>query len=156
MRRTIASVLIISMLTMIWGPAAYAQEIGGAGKDKTSDTTEELTPPTLGEDATWMTCDMRGKSDGRKQSTGGSTVGGLFGGLLLGLIGTGIAVLAQTKSDPPADYMLQLDGQSDECKYAYIEAFRDANHSKKKSSALTGGLIGTVVIVSIILATSGE
>jgi hypothetical protein len=101
-----------------------------------------------------MLCHQKGKVDGGKVSSGGSGVAGFAGGVLLGLIGTGLVVLIQSDSDPKAENMVALEGE--ECKYAYIEAFQDKSLSKKRKSALIGGLIGTAILVMVVVASSGD
>jgi hypothetical protein len=99
-------------------------------------------------------CKMQGKSDGKTIKTGGSFAGGFAGGVLLGLIGTGIAVLAQSKPEPPIDKVMAMP--ADTCRTIYTEAYKSAGKGKKQSSALVGGLVGTAIIVTVILATSSS
>lgn len=154
MRRLISVTLIFSLMTMFCSSALFAQEIGGSAPPPESvpnEQSEAMENPEAGK--SWMTCHASGKEDARSMGTAGSTAGGLAGGLLLGLIGAGIAVLAQSKSDPPAENLMQIQGESEECRYTYLEAFRQESQSKKRSAALTGGLIGTAIVVAIYLAT---
>jgi hypothetical protein len=89
---------------------------------------------------------QEGQTRWRADWNGGATAGGLIGGVLLGLIGTGVAVLAQSKPEPPIENLLAIEETSDDCQYAYIEAFNQVSLSKKRKAALQGGLIGTAVI----------
>jgi hypothetical protein len=101
-----------------------------------------------------MKCHQMGKADASKLGTSGSFVGGLVGGLFLGLIGTGIAVLAQGQPEPPEASLQALERE--ECQYAYTEAYESKGRSKKRTSALTGGLIGTAVLVVIVVAAGSS
>ena len=154
MRRIFGFAVIFCMVFSFSGPALadIAQnEIGGGEEDqKTAD------PPLTSEVPadSWMKCHQMGKLDGGNISTGGSAAAGVAGGILLGLIGTGLVVLLQSDSDPSILSMGNLEG--DECRYAYIEAYQNESASKKRKSALIGGLIGTAVLVLIVVASSGS
>ncbi len=102
----------------------------------------------------WAQCHETGSRDGANVSSGGSLAGGLVCGLLGGLIGTGIAYVAQSAPEPP---MLSALTVSDgDCRYAYADAYKRAGKSKKQSAALTGGLVGTAVVVALLLSSSTE
>ena len=158
MIRLIGSVLVFCMVFSYSGPALaevvldFDQgEVGGVQEEPDLPTSGEKI---LGDDENWMMCHQQGKIDGGNISTAGSTVAGVAGGVILGLIGTGIVVLLQSKSDPPQSSLQALEG--DQCQYAYIEAFKDKSVSKKRTSALIGGLIGTAVFVIIYVSASGD
>jgi len=144
MRRVVSLLVVVALLTLYISPAV-------ADVDDTVDPTTEQTSAQP-DDESYMSCHSRGKLDASATSTGGSFVGGFCGGVLLGLIGAAIVVVAQSEPDPPALVMLEL--QTDECRYAYLEAYHSAGKSKKQTSALLGGLVGTAVIVTILLSSS--
>jgi hypothetical protein len=126
------------------------QEIGGGyqEKEEVAESEKTFSPDS----DSWMSCHQLGKQDGENISTGGSVAAGLAGGVLLGLIGTGLVVLLQSDSEPSQLAMNNLEG--DDCRYAYIEAYENKSLSKKRSSALIGGLIGTALFVAVYLSTS--
>jgi len=97
-------------------------------------------------------CDQLGRSHAQNLSTGGSTTGGFFGGVFLGLIGTGIAVLAQSTPEPTAAQLSRF--KSEDCRYAYIQGFKSKGKGKKQMSALKGGLLGTAVFIVIYAAAN--
>jgi hypothetical protein len=150
MRKPLSVILIVSMLMMSFTPAVFAQEIGGTDPEDTTEISEDLLT-----DGSWMTCHKQGEDDAQARSTSGSTIAGFASGFLLGLIGTGIVVLAQSKSEPSDSVMMSLEEASEECQYAYTQAFEDESIKMKRKSALTGGLIGTAVLVAIYLAAEG-
>lgn len=128
------------------------QEIGGNEQEEPNPT--EAPADLDRESESWMVCHQKGKVDGGNVSSGGSGVAGFAGGVLLGLIGTGLVVLLQGDSDPKAETMVSLEG--DDCKYAYIEAYQNQSLSKKRKSALIGGLIGTAILVALVVSSSGD
>lgn len=86
-------------------------------------------------------------------STGGSAAGGFLGGIVLGLIGTGIAVVVQ--SEPTPSYTLLPDGDSD-CKFAFTQGYGEVGKSRKRSAALVGGLAGTLILVVVLVAANSD
>lgn len=97
-----------------------------------------------------------GTSEAEGVGTGGYFAGGLAGGLLLGLIGTGIvyAVAAGSAVDLESSAQARIADES----AVYQQGFRDAYtrkvKSKRKQSALVGGLLGTATWVVILLSAS--
>ena len=105
-----------------------------------SEEEEEVKPAEKQES---FDCYLEGKTKGNEISTGGSGVGGFAGGILLGLIGTGIAVLVQSKPDVPDDIL----PEDPDCRAAFETGYQDKGRSKKRTAALTGGILGTMVFV---------
>jgi hypothetical protein len=116
--------------------------------------TTGTTPATESSKPDVNDCIESGRNDGRHADTGGSFVGGLFGGLLLGVIGTGIAYVAQGEPDPPTTARYAKQGA--ECRMAYSDAFGEQGKKRKRSAALTGGLLGTAVWIVVIAAASSS
>ncbi len=104
----------------------------------------------------YLLCRDRGRAEANSVvASGGSFAGGFFGGLFLGLIGTVIAVVAQSKPEPSARLMSSVEREyGADCAFGFSEGYRDSGKSKKQTSALLGGLLGTVVIVGVILTQS--
>jgi hypothetical protein len=90
------------------------------------------------------------------RGTGGSFVGGLAGGLVLGLIGTGIAYAAQGPSELPVSALAESQKYGSEYLLGVQQGFADRSKAKKRSSALTGGLLGTAAFVALVLSASGS
>ena len=78
---------------------------------------------------------------------------GLASGFLLGLIGTGIvAGVSQAGTvDPPSEILLILQEKSDSYVSAYLLSYSKKAKKKRLKKSITGGLIGTVVIVAVLL-----
>ena len=152
MRKAVSLVLVATLMTMFCSPAAFAQDFAepDAGTEKEQDDAQSPRPDL---DGSWTRCHALGKEDAQDRGTGGSFVGGLAGGVLLGLIGTGIVVLAQSKSDPPAHLLLEIAEEDETCRYTYLESYRSESVSKKRKSALAGGLLGTALFVAFYLVT---
>lgn len=119
-------------------------------------TESQTTPPAQpAEDVN--ACIERGRNDGKHASTGGSFVGGFAGGLFLGIIGAGIAYAVQGEPEPPTVSKYNTAGGDAQCRMAYADAFGEEGKKKKKSAALTGGIVGTAALVGILLiASSGS
>jgi hypothetical protein len=175
MKRTI-SLLLITLLLAQSAPLAVAQtdttavvpmdqtvappvdttavplpESTAAPAPSPADTLAAPTGLAVGDT---LDCRARGKSDGKGIKTGGSFAGGFAGGVLLGLIGTAIAIVAQSKPEPPVDKVFAMPNEA--CRQIYTQAYKSSGKGKKQSSALVGGLLGTAVIVTILVATSSS
>jgi hypothetical protein len=95
---------------------------------------------------------IAGQVAAQSVSTGGSFAGGFVGGIVLGLIGTGVAYAAQGPADVPL--MLQASNQPHGSDYilGFTQAFAETSKKKKRGSALTGGLLGTGVLVLLVVS----
>jgi len=86
--------------------------------------------------------------------TGGYVVTGFVGGFLLGPVGAGVMWAVANYSDTalPASEEAGLQGRDP----AFVEGFRsgysDRLKGKRKRAALTGGAIGTVFLLSVMLS----
>ncbi|UCE65118.1 MAG: hypothetical protein JSU85_09570 [Candidatus Zixiibacteriota bacterium] len=82
---------------------------------------------------------------------------GLAGGLLLGLIGTGVVVgLSQVGSTEPIGYESGfLSGQPD-YRLGFYKGYSKKIKSTRLQKSLIGGVIGTAIIVTILVATQGN
>lgn len=89
---------------------------------------------------------------GDTHSGSGWMVGGLASGLVLGLIGTGIIWAVASSSSSDVDRV--PDGVDGSC---YRAGYAAKAKSMNSSSALTGGLLGTLALVVLVVsATSGS
>ena len=102
----------------------------------------------------------KAKLDGTIAAT---NVGGWFGrsvviGALTGLIGTGVtyAVAANSSPELPPEKQLQISKESAEYRVIFEKAYADKVRSKRKSTALTGGLVGTAAFVVLLISSSGS
>jgi hypothetical protein len=90
-------------------------------------------------------------ADGR--GTGGSFAGGFAGGIFLGLIGTGIAYAAQNPSELPMHERVEAQWFGSEYVLGLQQGYADRTRSRKRSSALTGGLLGTATLVVLVMSS---
>jgi hypothetical protein len=90
------------------------------------------------------------------QGTGGSFAGGFVGGLVLGLIGTGIAYAAQGPSELPITAFANSQKHGSEYVLGVQQGWAERSKAKKRSSALTGGLLGTATFVVLLLSAGGS
>lgn len=90
--------------------------------------------------------------------TGGWFGGGFASGLLLGLIGTGVsyALASSSNAELPPDRRLVITSQPLAYQQAYEKGFADKVRSKRRTSALTGGLLGTATILVIYLSAAAD
>ena len=85
-------------------------------------------------------------------SGSGWMAGGFVSGILLGLIGTGISWAMASSSS--VDVNRVPDGVEASC---YRDGYTSKAKSKNSSNALTGGLLGTAVLVVLVVsAASGS
>lgn len=97
----------------------------------------------------------RAKLDGQIAAT---NVGGWYGrswvvGFTTGLIGTGViyTIAASSSPDLPTEQKLIIASESAIYQAMYEKGYTDKVKSKRKSTALKGGLLGTVGAVGVIL-----
>jgi hypothetical protein len=90
------------------------------------------------------------------RGTGGSFAGGFAGGLFLGLIGTGIAYAAQGPADLPLTARADAQRYGSEYLLGLQQGYAERSKAKKRSSALTGGLLGTATLVLLVLSAGGS
>ncbi len=102
---------------------------------------------------------LHGRAAADRQGTGGRFAGGYVPGLFLGLIGTGIAYAVASTSDVsvPALEAAQLISANANYSVSYQQGYGERLRSRRKSAALTGGLLGTLTFLVIYAsATSGQ
>jgi hypothetical protein len=101
---------------------------------------------------------LEGEVAGQRVGTGGWFAGGFGSGLLLGLIGTAVIYVSAGNSDIslPAERRLLIATQSPEYQQAFEVGYGEKVKSKRKGSALGGGLLGTATIVLVILTATGS
>lgn len=100
----------------------------------------------------------KARMDGEVAAT---NVGGWFGrsvviGALTGLIGTTITYAVAATSTPqlPTDKKLIIADKPAEAQVMYEKGYADKVRSKRKSTALGGGLLGTAAFVVLVLSGS--
>ncbi|MDQ3996362.1 MAG: hypothetical protein M3303_05035 [Gemmatimonadota bacterium] len=105
---------------------------------------------------------LQAQADGRmaaaRAGTAGWAIGGFASGFFVGLIGTGVswALAGSSHVELPADQRLLIVSQPVTYQQAYEKGYADRVRSKRKSSALTNGLLGTALFLTIFVsATSG-
>ena len=95
----------------------------------------------------------RGRADADQVHSGsGWMAGGFVSGILLGLIGTGVAwAMASSSTVEVSPVPEGLDAS------CYRDGYTSKAKSKNATNALTGGLLGTAVLVVLLVsATSGS
>ena len=153
--RTLLALICLTMLA----PNAQAQRRQHSLLDRVAATqVAELRLATNEPLARFMLpdCDSdrtRGRADADQLHSGsGWMAGGFVSGLLLGLIGTGIAWAMASSSTVEVNRI--PDGLDSSC---YRDGYTSIAKSKNTSNALTGGLLGTAVLVVLVVsATSGS
>jgi len=98
-----------------------------------------------------------GRELAESQGTGGWFAGGVGSGLVLGLIGTAVITIAahNTGNNVPASQQSILANRPPDISQAFSQGYREKLKSKKRTSALTGGLLGTAVFVILYIGAEG-
>jgi hypothetical protein len=98
-----------------------------------------------------------GRELAESEGTGGWFAGGVASGLVLGLIGTAIITVAANNagSNVPASQQSILAAKSPDYSQAFARGYREKLKSKKRTSALTGGLLGTAAFLVIYISAQG-
>lgn len=101
---------------------------------------------------------LDGQNAAMNVGTGGWATGGFVSGLFVGLIGTGVtwAMAGSSNVELPPDKRLQIASSPASYQQLYERAFAEKVKSKRKSSALKGGLLGTATFVLLIVSASGS
>ena len=100
-----------------------------------------------------------GRELAESEGMGGWFAGGVASGLVLGLIGTAVITIAanNTSNNVPASQQSILATKPPDYSQAFARGYREKLKSKKRASALTGGLLGTAVVLVIYAsAQAGE
>jgi hypothetical protein len=141
----LASVTLLQVQPVLAQTPSPAIPVAPAPAPAVQDTTPATPQWNIAD------CEMRGTADGQKVSTGGAFTVGITSGLLLGLIGTAIAYVGQGEPKPTQAQSAANPGTG--CRLAYEDAYGKAGKSRKRNSALIGGLIGTAIIVTVIYSS---
>ena len=102
---------------------------------------------------------LDGQAAAQSAGTGGWMAGGVVTGLFTGLIGTAViwAVAGSSDVSVPADRRVQIANEPPTYQQSYKSGYGQKLKSRRKASALGGGLLGTAAFVLIyISATSGD
>ena len=101
---------------------------------------------------------LEGQVAAQSRGTSGWAVSGFLAGAGAGLIGTGVvwAIAAGSDVSPPADRRLLIVNQSAIYQQGFEMGYGEKLKSRRKRSALTGGLVGTAVAVVAILGSQGN
>lgn len=99
---------------------------------------------------------LEGQRAAEMVGTSGYFAGGFISGITLGLIGTGIAWAVASSSDVsiPASTQAAIQANGPEWVYAYQTAFAERLKARRKSAALSGGLLGTAAFLVIFVAAN--
>lgn len=117
------------------------------------------TGPAVSSDAVNVAAAVAGGRElAASEGTGGWFAGGVGSGLVLGLIGTAIITVAANNSgnDVPASQQSILATKPPDYSEAFARGYREKLKSKKRTSALTGGLLGTAAFLAIYVSAQGS
>jgi hypothetical protein len=103
---------------------------------------------------------MDGKAAAEGVGTGAWIAGGVASGVVLGLIGTGIIYLGAGASSvelpPERRVAMSAAGESPVYQQAFQQEYERSVRSRRKNSALGGGLIGSLIAVVLLLNATGS
>jgi hypothetical protein len=132
-----------------------APTIARAQQTQPSAVTQSGVPSTAD---VMLKGQLSGQSNAQTVGTGGWFAGGFASGLVLGLIGTAVtwAVAGSSDVSLPPDRRLQIANESTAYQEGFQAGYAERLKSRRKGSALAGGLLGTLTIVVIIVSNSGS
>ena len=140
------SVLLALLLT----PSATVAQILVAQTDSTQTAQQPSQQPLPSKDCGESR--IMGETDAKTLHSGsGWMAGGFFSGLALGLIGTGIITAAAASTDP-----LPKNVPPDVVVHCYTTGYTDKAGNRNTWKAFGGGLLGTVVIVTVLVVASSS
>ena len=115
--------------------------------------------PAAATDSSPAAAVLQGRALAERPGMSGRFAGGFASGLALGLIGTGIAyaIAGSDNASLPALEAAQLATANPTYQLSFQQGYAERLKSRRRSSALTGGLLGTATFVVIyVAATSGN
>lgn len=127
MKKYVALIVLFSFISVLW-----AQGRGSEGENDQKD---------------WSDGVAEGKIAGGQKNTSDWFAYGCGGGFLGGCLGGGI-VYAMANSGEMPPYVPK--GNSD-FRQGYVQGYQETVKSKKTGSALTGGIVGTLVSVAAVI-----
>ena len=89
---------------------------------------------------------------GRNTASGWSFTGGFGAGLVLGVVGTAVAYFGQRPDPIPLQEIHRIAPKGQDFLAGYTNAFEKSSKEKDQRAALGGGLLGTIVVVTIVLS----
>lgn len=117
------------------------------------NAANRVAPPTNADASSVSLAITEGHELAGAEGTSGWFIGGVGSGLVLGLIGTAIITVTahNSSSDIPASRQSLLAMKPPEYSQAFARAYRERVKSRKRNSALGGGLVGTAAFLVIYL-----
>ena len=140
-----------------WTGALCATLVVGAIPAYAQDPAPTAQPVAV--DSSPAAAVLHGRALAERRGMGGRFAGGFASGVLLGLIGTGITYVIAGSDDTslPAMEAARLSATNPTYSLSYQQGYSERLKSRRRSSALTGGLLGTLTFVVIyVSATSGN
>jgi len=136
-------------LTLLLTPVAAAQQTAQQGQ---ADSVAAAAAALIAQAQT------EGALAATNVGTGGWFAGGFASGVVLGLIGTGVtwAIAGSSDATLPADRRLLIANRPTAYQQFYEKSYGDKVKSKRKTSALVGGLVGTATFLVIYLSASAN
>lgn len=147
--------LVLLLASAAPARAQYRTEPGVRTLASTPPTTSFTYRATAGARVPTLDCDLdrtRGRQAANTLHSGsGWMIGGVASGVLLGLIGTGVITAVAASSSASVNHV--PEGAEPAC---YRDGYAGRARSMNTTSALTGGLIGTLALVIIVVSASGS
>jgi hypothetical protein len=133
-------------------PAGAAQQLAQQGR-RDSVTVAD---PAAASGALLAQAQSDGRIAAASVGTGRWAIGGFASGFLVGLIGTGVSwgLARSSSAELPPDKRLLIASQPITYQQAYEKGFADKVRSNRKSAALTNGLLGTALFLTIFVSTT--
>lgn len=151
----------IALLFTIAIPAAAQQRDSVpapvAARDSTVAVQQSGQPAPPSDLELLARAQLQGEAAGAGVRTRGWFAGAFAGGFVGGFIGTGIAYALASSNEVavPAEQRLAISTQSAAYQQFYERAFTEKVKSRRKSSALKGGILGTVTMIVVYVTAVG-
>ena len=117
-----------------------------------------LAPPIAATDSSPAAAALHGRALADQRGMGGRFGGGLAAGLTLGIFGAGMVYIIAGSDDAylaPTD-ALRLSGANPTYSLAFQQGYSERLKARRKSSALKGGLLGTLALVTLIVVSNAS
>jgi hypothetical protein len=136
-----------TVLALITAPLAAQQPIQQAKPDSAA--------PAQDTSALIVHAQADGTASGATVGTGGWAAGGYLTGLVTGIIGVWIAraIAGSSNVELPPDRRLLIASQPVTYQQAYEKSYVNKVKSKRRSSALRGGLIGVATFATLYVSS---
>lgn len=146
----------MTVAPLSWTCALCATLVLAASPAYAQDPPPAPAPAPAAVDSSSAAGVLQGRALANRQGMGPRFFGGYASGFFLGFLGAGIAYLVAGSDDTPVPppEATQLSTATPTYSLAYQQGYAERLKARRRSSALKGGLLGTLTITVLIVATA--